>query len=106
MKNLSRRGLLKGALAAAGAAAGSRIVGPWEGEAQAAAGETSHFVHIFFNGGLNALFGPLLKKRRLDALLRLDRTFRFDVRAFFDLCSIEYVAPGDAARTVTAPQKA
>ncbi|MDF2693725.1 MAG: hypothetical protein K0S65_2108, partial [Labilithrix sp.] len=55
MKNLSRRGLLKGALAAAGAAAGSRVVGPWVGEAHAAA-EPAHFVHIYFNGGLNALF--------------------------------------------------
>lgn len=48
---------------------------------------------------VRALFGPMLKKKRLDALLRLDRTFRFDMRAFFDLCSIEYVAPADAART-------
>jgi hypothetical protein len=51
MKHLSRRGLLKAALAASG----SRLAGPWIGEAMAA-GERSHFVHIFFNGGLNALF--------------------------------------------------
>jgi len=61
MKNLSRRGLLKGALAAAGAAAGSRIVGPWVGEAHAAT-EPAHFVHIFFNGGLNALFAGCADK--------------------------------------------
>ncbi len=53
---LSRRGVLKGALAVAGAAAGSRLAGRgFEGEAFAAT-ETSHFVHIFMNGGLNALF--------------------------------------------------
>ncbi len=61
MKNLSRRGLLKGALAAAGAAAGARALGPLVGEARAA-GETSHFVHIFFNGGLNALFAGCADK--------------------------------------------
>jgi hypothetical protein len=52
---LSRRGLLKGALAASGAMVGSRIAGPFVKEALAAT-EPSHFVHIFFNGGLNALF--------------------------------------------------
>lgn len=53
--SLSRRSLLKGALATGGAAIGSRIAGPVIGEALAAP-EPSHFVHIFFNGGLNALF--------------------------------------------------
>lgn len=48
---------------------------------------------------IRRLFGPLLKARRLDALLGLDRTFSFDLRAFFKLCGIDYVAPGDAART-------
>jgi hypothetical protein len=53
---LTRRGLLKGALALGGAAAGARLAGPaWIAEALAAP-EPSHFVHIFFNGGLNALF--------------------------------------------------
>lgn len=52
---LSRRGLLKGALAVGGAAAGARILGPLVPEALAAP-EPAHFVHIFFNGGLNALF--------------------------------------------------
>jgi hypothetical protein len=52
---LSRRGILKGALAIGGAAMGSRIAGPFVREAMAAP-EPAHFVHIFFNGGLNALF--------------------------------------------------
>ncbi len=57
MKNvlLSRRGLLKGALAIGGAAVGTRAVGPFVGNAFAAT-EPSHFVHVFFNAGLNALF--------------------------------------------------
>jgi hypothetical protein len=55
MMKLSRRGVLKGAMAAGGMAIGSRIGGPFVREARAA-GEPSHFVHIFFNGGLNALF--------------------------------------------------
>ncbi len=58
---LSRRGLLKAAAAAGGAAAGSRILGPLMPEAHAA-GEPSHFVHIFFNGGLNALFAGCADK--------------------------------------------
>jgi hypothetical protein len=52
---ISRRGLLKALAAAGGAAAGARILGPLVPDALAA-GEPSHFVHIFFNGGLNALF--------------------------------------------------
>ncbi len=63
MKNLSRRGLLKGALAMGAAAAGSRIVGPWIGEAEAAT-EQAHFVHIFFHGGLNALFSGCAQQLR------------------------------------------
>ncbi len=56
MNNLSRRGLIKGALATAGAVAGSRIAGPFVRDARAAVTEPSHFVHIYFNGGFNALF--------------------------------------------------
>lgn len=52
---ISRRGLLKGALAIGGATVGSRMAGPFVRDALAAR-EPSHFVHIFFNGGLNALF--------------------------------------------------
>lgn len=55
MRHISRRDVLKGALAVGGAAAGSRIAGPWIPEAEAAL-ESSHFVHIFFHGGLNGLF--------------------------------------------------
>jgi hypothetical protein len=55
ISRLSRRALLKGALAAGGAAVGSRLGGPFVRDAIAAT-EPSHFVHIFFNGGLNALF--------------------------------------------------
>lgn len=58
---LSRRGLLRGALAVSGAAAGARILGPFVPNALAA-GEPSHFVHIFFNGGLNALFAGCADK--------------------------------------------
>lgn len=58
---LSRRGLLKALAAASGAAAGARILGPFVPEAMAAA-ETPHFVHIFFNGGLNALFAGCADK--------------------------------------------
>jgi hypothetical protein len=53
---LSRRGILKGALAAGGAAIGARVAGPFAEREAFAATEPSHFVHIFFNGGLNALF--------------------------------------------------
>src|SRR5262245_55699675 len=52
---LSRRSLLKGALAAGGAAIGTRLGVPCFREAIASP-EPAHFVHIFFNGGLNALF--------------------------------------------------
>ena len=50
----SRRGLIKGALAAGGLAAGGRLLGP-VGDALAAE-DRPHFVHIFLNGGFNALF--------------------------------------------------
>lgn len=52
---LSRRGLLKGTLAAGGAVVGTRMGGPLVREALAAP-EKNHFVHIFFNGGFNAVF--------------------------------------------------
>jgi hypothetical protein len=59
--NFSRRGFLKGALAAAGAAAGSRMGGPLVKSALADTGETSHLVHIYFNGGFNAYFAGQAK---------------------------------------------
>lgn len=52
---ISRRSLLKGMLAAGGAAVGSRVAGPFVRSAEAA-DLPSSFVHVFFNGGLNALF--------------------------------------------------
>jgi hypothetical protein len=54
--NFSRRGFLKGALAAAGSAVGSRLGGPFLKTALADTGEPAHLVHIYFNGGLNAFF--------------------------------------------------
>ena len=63
MNPISRRGLLKGALATGAAAAGSRLGGPWIGEAEAAT-EPSHFVHIFFHGGLNAFFAGCAQQLR------------------------------------------
>ncbi|CAN5282976.1 hypothetical protein BH09MYX1_BH09MYX1_65240 [soil metagenome] len=54
---LSRRGLLKGALALGGAALGARLGGRgWLPDAQAA-GETSHLVFIYFPGGFNGAIG-------------------------------------------------
>jgi len=58
---LTRRALLKAAAAAGGAAAGARLLGPFVPEAHAAP-EPAHFVHIFFNGGLNALFAGCADK--------------------------------------------
>lgn len=58
---LTRRGLLKALAAAGGATAGARLLGPFVPSAHAA-GEPAHFVHIFFNGGLNALFAGCANK--------------------------------------------
>jgi hypothetical protein len=56
MKNLSRRGLLKGFAGAAGLMAGSRLGGPLLRNAWAA-GEPSHLVFIYLPGGFNAALG-------------------------------------------------
>lgn len=58
---LTRRGLLKAFAAAGGATAGARLLGPLVPDALAAP-EPSHFVHIYFNGGLNALFAGCADK--------------------------------------------
>ncbi len=58
---LSRRRLLEGALAIGGAAVGARLGGPLIRPAHAAT-ETSHVVHVFLNGGLNALFAGCADK--------------------------------------------
>jgi hypothetical protein len=55
--HLSRRGLLKGALALGGAALGTRLGGSgWLPDARAA-GETSHLVFIYLPGGFNGALG-------------------------------------------------
>lgn len=53
---LSRRNLLKGAAAAAGAAAGSGLLGPFAGKAHAQALEEPALLVVFLRGGYNALF--------------------------------------------------
>ncbi len=56
-KNFSRRGFLKMAGIAAGAAVGHRLPGSsWLGEAFAATPEPTTVVCIFLNGGINAIF--------------------------------------------------
>jgi SAM-dependent methyltransferase len=44
-----------------------------------------------------ALFGALLDQDRFSALLSYCRKGQFDSATFFDLCGIDYIAPGDAA---------
>jgi hypothetical protein len=48
---------------------------------------------------MQALFGPLLNRKRFDALLDLERQDSFDLQRLLDLCQITYIAPGDAAHT-------
>lgn len=45
------------------------------------------------------LFGELLVPQRMEALLRFQADDTFSLARFLDLCSIQYVSPGDAART-------
>ncbi len=59
---LTRRSLLKALASGVGAAAGARLAGPLIPHAMAAAAEPAHFVHIYFNGGLNALFAGCADK--------------------------------------------
>lgn len=54
---LSRRNLLRGAAAAAGAAAGSGILGPFAGRAYAQTADQPAVLVVFLRGGYNALFG-------------------------------------------------
>lgn len=49
------------------------------------------------------LFGELLDRKRLQSLLMFTE-LDFSLRAFLDLCHIEYVAPGNAASTGLPPQ--
>jgi len=46
-----------------------------------------------------ALFGSLIDKRRLNALVSFGSKSKLSVTEFLDLCQIIYIAPGDAANT-------
>ncbi|HOK05542.1 MAG TPA: methyltransferase domain-containing protein [Victivallales bacterium] len=46
------------------------------------------------------LFGSLIKKERFKELVKLIRNFHFSLQKILDFCSIEYIAPGDAANTL------
>jgi SAM-dependent methyltransferase len=48
---------------------------------------------------IKALFGTLMQQRRLQELLDFRSRESFSLEACLRLCSIEYIAPGDAART-------
>jgi hypothetical protein len=50
------------------------------------------------------LFGELLQQQRMNDLLRLHATGPVRQRQFLELCSIDYVAGGDAARTGLEPR--
>ena len=51
-----------------------------------------------------ALFGELLHRNRLEELLRFYRRGAFSLKQFLDLCCIDYIEPGDAARTALPPK--
>ncbi len=56
--------------------------------------------HMFANRqDVARLFGGLLQQKRIDALFDLRRSGKFSLKRFLDLCCIDYVEPGDAART-------
>ena len=48
---------------------------------------------------VRALFGALLHQKRLDDLLQFATHAEFSLARFLNLCCIEHIAPGDAART-------
>jgi len=48
---------------------------------------------------IRALFGSLLDGKRYDLLLALGESRTMSTRGLLDLCSIDYVAPGDAGKT-------
>ena len=48
---------------------------------------------------IEELFGTLLIQERLDQLLQLYKSTDFSINAFLKLCQINYIAPGDAAKT-------
>jgi hypothetical protein len=51
---------------------------------------------------IEKLFGLFLDRKRLDDLVRFHKNVRFSMRAFLDMCDIDYInyiAPGDAPKT-------
>jgi SAM-dependent methyltransferase len=60
--------------------------------------ESMRFV-LEHTGEIENLFGTLLDRSRLTALLDFCKTDNFPIEAFLDLCNIDYIAPGDAANT-------
>lgn len=48
------------------------------------------------------LFGSMLDQERFEKLLDFSRTPNLSTGAFLDLCQIDYIAPGDAAKTSLA----
>lgn len=52
---------------------------------------------------MQRLFGPLLDQERLDELLKLHQQTDFSFGAMLELCNIQYIAPGDAAKTRLSP---
>jgi len=53
---------------------------------------------------VTALFGELLQHKRMADLLQFHRRGAFTLRGLLDLCSIEYIEPGDASRTGLPPR--
>ena len=48
---------------------------------------------------INNLFGPLLYKNRLEAIVSFYKKENFSIDAYFKFCNIKYIAPGDAANS-------
>lgn len=59
--------------------------------------------HLEFIGNnsdaVAAIFGELLDRKRFDELLRFVNNETFDPQSLMHICSIEYIAPGDATAT-------
>jgi hypothetical protein len=53
---------------------------------------------------MERLFGPLLHRKRFDALLDFQRQADFKLEGLLKLCQIAYIAPGNAARTGLDPE--
>lgn len=48
---------------------------------------------------INKLFGPLIFENRLDSLLQFYKSSPLSLNTFLNFCQIDYIAPGDAAKT-------